>query len=162
MTSWLKAGLIGGAVLSLLYLVSIPLGGTLVCCCGVFLAYLLACGGTGALAAQWLPTPRDAGKGAGQGALAAGLAGLIGGAVNAVAVLIQSAAIDSAEIVSQIPAESLDALRELGISTDVLESSSGIVGGLLGGGCCCATGVIVALILGAIGGAIWAAMRPNA
>ena len=164
MKGWLKAGLIGGAALSVLHLLNlIPLMGTfaLVCCCIIMLAYVLICGGAGALAAHWLPAPRDAGTAAGQGALAGGLAGLIGGAVNAVVMLIQSAMTDSAEVISQLPPEMLDAMREAGITTDVLESSTGVLGGLLGGGCCCLAGVIVALALGAIGGAIWAAVRPN-
>jgi hypothetical protein len=168
MTSWVKAGLIGGAVLSLIYVLNalftyVPLGGAfgLAFCCLMMVAYLLACGGTGALAAQWLPAPRDTGTAAGRGALAAGLAGLIGGAVNAVAMLIQSSTLDYAEVISQMPTETVDALKQLGITTDMLQSSSGAIGGLLSGGCCCAVGVIVALILGAIGGAIWAAVRPN-
>jgi len=168
MTSWVKAGLIGGAVLSALYLLNelsnyVSPGGSaaLACCCGVLVAYLLACGGTGALAAHWLPAPRDAGTAAGRGAMAGGLAGLIGGVVNSVVLLFQSATVDTAQMVSQLPTETLDALKQLGITTEVIESSSGIVGGLIGGSCCCAVGVIVALALGAIGGAIWAAVRPS-
>ncbi len=164
MTSWVKAGLIGGAALAAVYLLNyIPLGGnlSLVCCCAIMLAYVLVCAGTGALTAQWLPTPRDAGAAAGRGALAAGLAALIGGAVNAVGMLIQSATLDTADVLSQIPTETLDMLKEMGVTTEMLESTSGMVGGLLGGVCCCGAGVIVAVILGAIGGAIWAAVRPN-
>ena len=168
MTSWVKAGLIGGVVLSLLYLLNvlsnyIAPGGTvaLACCCAMMVVYLLVCGGTGALAAHWLPAPRDAGTAAGRGAMAGGLAGLIGGAVNAVAMLIQSATLDYASVISEMPPETLDALKQLGITTDMLESSGGTIGGLLSGACCCGVGVIVALILGAIGGAIWAAVRPN-
>jgi len=164
MTSWVKAGLIGGAVLSLLYLSNYVVPGgsaALACCCAMMLVYVVVCAGTGVLTARWLPAPRNTGTAAGRGALAGGLAGLIGGAVNAVAVLIQSATLDSTEIVSQLPPETLDALKELGITTDVIESSSGVVGGLISGACCCGVGVIVALALGAIGGAIWAAMRPN-
>jgi len=168
MTSWVKAGLIGGVVISLLSVLSVLFkyinpNGTigLAGCCGITLAYLLACGGTGALAAHWLPAPRNAGTAAGQGALAGGLAGLIGGAVNAVALLIQSATLDYASVISDLPPETLDALRQLGITPDMIESSGGAIGGLLGGACCCGGGVIVALILGAAGGAIWAAVRPN-
>jgi hypothetical protein len=169
MTSWVKAGLLGGVVLSLLYVLNAvssyiaPAGAAaLACCCGMMLVYLLACGGTGALAAHWLPAPRDAGTAAGRGALAGGLAGLIGGAVNAVAMMIQSATLDYAEVISQLPTETLDALKQVGITPDMIESSGGTIGGLLSGACCCGVGVIVALILGAIGGAIWAAVRPNA
>ncbi len=164
MTGWLKAGLIGGAVLSVLYLLNlIPFTGTLAltCCCVAMLAYLLVCGGTGALAAHWLPAPRDAGTAAGRGALAGGLAGLIGGAVNTVVALVQSSTFDYGEIMSEMPAETLQMLEEMGITTEMIESSGGAISGLLGGVCCCGAGVIIALALGAIGGAIWAAARPN-
>ncbi len=97
----------------------------------MMLVYLLACGGTGALAAHWLPAPRDAGTAAGRGALAGGLAGLIGGAVNAVAMMIQSSTLDYAEVISQLPTETLDALKQIGITPDMLESSGGTIGGLL-------------------------------
>lgn len=167
MTSWLKAGLIGGAALSALYLVNVvstyvSMGGlALACCCFVMVAYLLVCGGTGALTAHWMPAPRDTGTAAGHGALAGGLAGLIGGAVNAVAMLIQSSTLNYADVINDMPAETLEMLRDMGITTEVLESSGGLVGGLFSGACCCGIGVIVAVALGAIGGAIWAATRRN-
>lgn len=164
MTGWLKAGLIGGAALSALYLLNlIPLAGgvAVACCCIVVVAYVLICGGAGALTAQWLPAPRDSGKAAGQGALAGGLAGLIGGAVNAVVTLIQSASTDTAEVMALIPPEMLQSLKDAGVTPDMIEQMSGPLGGLGSGACCCAAGAIVALALGAIGGAIWAAARPN-
>ena len=164
MRSWIKAGLIGGAALSLLYLLSyiLPTGAIAIAfCCVIVLAYLLAGAGSGALAAHWLPAPRDAGTAAGQGALAGGLAGLIGGVVNGVAVLIQSATFDYAAAVADLPPEMLNLLEQLGVTPDMLQSSGGTASGLLGGACCCGVSVIVALLLGAAGGAIWAAVRPN-
>ena len=168
MASWIKAGLIGGVVLSALHVLNVlfnyiapPGVVALACCCGTMLAYLLACGGTGALAAQWLPAPRNSGTAAGQGAMAGGLAGLIGGAVNAAAMLIESAVVDPATVVSRFSPETLNLLKDLGITTEMIESSSGPISRLIGGACCCGVGVIVALALGAIGGAIWAAIRPQ-
>ena len=75
MPTWLKSGLIGGAILFVLdVVIQIPVLG----CCGWFLtvfAYL----GIGALAAYFAERPRDTGKAAGQGAIAAVLAAFIGG-----------------------------------------------------------------------------------
>ena len=80
MSPWLKAGLIGGAVLIVLNLLGlIPCVGLITCILGV-----LAYAGIGALAAYWMPPVRVAGQAAGQGALAALVAGLIGGVVNTV------------------------------------------------------------------------------
>jgi len=165
MTSWIKAGLIGGAALSVIYVLYIlsgyvPVLGIAICCV-LLLAYLLACGGTGALAAHWLPAPRDAGAGAGQGALAAGLAGLIGGVVNAIAMTILFSAMNWADLVSQIPPDVLDWLTSLGVTTEMLQAKPALYNALFGGGCCCGVGVIAAVVLGAAGGAIWAAARPN-
>jgi hypothetical protein len=126
---------------------------------------LIACGlsllvyaGVGALAAYWMPPLRTAGTAAGQGALAAVVAGLIGGIVNTILIAIQVAVTDSATIMSQVPAESLEALRQAGIDpANLMSPAFGVVTGSV----CCLGGLIFAAILGAIGAAIFAAVKPD-
>jgi hypothetical protein len=157
MSPWLKAGLIGGAVLVVLNLLGlIPCVGLITCILGL-LAYV----GIGALAAHWMPPVRMAGAAAGQGALAAVLAALIGGIVNAILMLIQTAILGSAQILSQIPTDTLRQLEEAGMDPQVFETFVGPGGALLAGSFCCVGGLILAAILGAIGGAIYAGIRSD-
>jgi len=154
MSPWLKAGLIGGGVLAVLNLMSlIPCVGLVTCLLG-FVAYA----GIGALAAYWMPPLRVVGDAAGQGALAALVAGAIGGLVNLVVMTVQTATMDSAELLSQIPAETLEQMRELGLDPAML---AGAQSGLLAGSVCCLGGLVFAAILGAIGGAIFAGLKPD-
>lgn len=156
MSPWVKAGLVGAAVLVVINLVGlIP-----VLCVGCVspLLGIVAYLGIGILAAYWMPPPRMAGPGAGQGALAAVLAALIGGVVNIIIYTIQMAVIDTATIMSQIPAESLQQLEELGMDPSVLV---GPQIGVLTGSVCCLIGLILAAILGAVGGAIFAGLKAD-
>ena len=154
MSSWLKAGLIGGAVLVVLDLLGlIP--------CVVFITWILmpvAYAGIGVLAAYWLPPARAAGQAAGQGALAAVLAALIGGVVNAIILTVQYAVVNTSAILSQIPAETLQQLQQAGIDPASLVGPR--AGALCGSGCCI-TGLVLAAILGAVGAAIFAAVKPD-
>ena len=69
MSAWLKAGLIGGAILFVLDLIGqIPI----ICCC-IPLLMLIVYIVVGVMAASYILPPRDTGKAAGQGALAASL-----------------------------------------------------------------------------------------
>ncbi|HIE57100.1 MAG TPA: hypothetical protein EYP88_02535, partial [Anaerolineales bacterium] len=99
MPTWLKSGLIGGAILFVLdVVIQIPVLG----CCGWFLtvfAYL----GIGALAAYFAERPRDTGKAAGQGAIAAVLAAFIGGIFNFIFGLIRASLFDMTDAMSQLP-----------------------------------------------------------
>ncbi|HSJ52843.1 MAG TPA: hypothetical protein VLC52_03775 [Anaerolineae bacterium] len=154
MSPWMKAGLIGGAVVVVLNLLG------LIPCVG-----LIACGlslvvyaGVGVLAAYWMPPLRNAGTAAGQGALAAVVAGLIGGIVNTILITIQVAATDTATILQSVPAQTLEQLRQSGIDPASLMSP---VWGLATGGLCCLGGLVFAAILGAIGAAIYAAVKPD-
>jgi hypothetical protein len=157
MPSWLRAGIVGAAVLIVLDLLGlIPCVGLITCILGLF-----AYPAIGALAAYWLPPVRDAGQGAGQGALAALVAALASGLVNTILFLIQASAMGSAQILSQVPAETLRQLEEAGIDPSFLDTFAGPVGALIGGGTCCAGGLIVGAVLGAIGGALFAALRPG-
>jgi len=154
MSPWIKAGLIGGAVIVVLDLMG------LIPCVG-----LIACGltpvvyaGVGALAAFWMPPLRSAGTAAGQGALAAVVASLMGGIVNTILMAVQVAVTDSSTVLSQLPPEMLEQLGQAGINPASLMTP---VTGLASGSVCCLGGLILAAILGAIGAAILAAVKPN-
>jgi hypothetical protein len=154
MTSWLKAGLIGAAVVTVLNLLGlIPCVGFITCILG-----LLVYAGIGALAAYWMPPVREAGAAAGQGALAAALAALVGGVVNAIVSTIQLAVADTATILSTLPAESLQQLQEAGVDPTVF---TGPGFGVAVGSACCIVGLILAAILGAMGGAVYAGVKPD-
>jgi hypothetical protein len=154
MSPWLKAGLIGAVVLVVLNVLGlIPCVGAITCTLGV-----LAYAGIGALAAYWLPPVRMAGQGAGQGAVAAVVAALAGGIVNMIIATIQMAVTDTAAILSQIPAESLRQLEQVGVDPALFV---GPTAGVMFGGVCCFGGLILAAIMGAIGGGIFAAVKPD-
>jgi hypothetical protein len=154
MSPWLKAGLVGAVVLIVLNLLGlIPCVGFLTCILGI-----VAYAGIGALAAYWMPPVREAGGGAGQGALAAVLAALIGGLANTIIATIQMSLTDTAAILSQIPAESLQQMQEAGMDPSMF---MGPTAGVMFGSMCCIVGLILAAILGAIGGAIFAAIKPE-
>ena len=154
MSPWLKAGLIGGLILVALNILGlIPCVGALTCGLGI-----LAYAGIGALAAYWLPPVRVAGQGAGQGALAAMLAAVIGGIVNTIVATIQMSMTDKAAILSQIPPDALRQLQEAGVDPGMFV---GPTAGVMFGSMCCVGGLIIAAILGAIGGAVLAAIKPE-
>jgi len=157
MSPWLKAGLVGAAVLFVLNLLNfIPCA----CVCTWFIS-VLAYAGIGALAAFWMLPVREAGSAAGQGALAAILASLVGGIVNTLVTLVQTASTSPEEILSQIPPDMLQQFEQVGWDPRILETLAGPTGGLLSGGMCCVGGLILAAILGAIGGAVYAGIRPG-
>jgi hypothetical protein len=161
MSPWLKAGLIGGAILVVLALGLAFLGQVLGVGCLIMIVMLLAYAGIGALAAYGMPSPREAGPSAGQGALAASLAQLIGGAVYTLISVVQTMMVDVDEVLSQLPPELLAQAEQQGMDPQMFEVIAGPLGGLLGGGMCCIGGLILAAILGAIGGAAFAAMQPE-
>jgi hypothetical protein len=161
MSSWLKAGLIGGAVVALLSIVLTFVGQTLGLECAIWLVTLLVFAGIGALAAYWLPPLRQAGPAAGQGALAAVLAQLIGGLVLTVLTVVRSSFIDTGAVLSQLDPAMLDSLAEAGVDMQAMEAMIGPVGAIFSGGLCCVGGLIFAAILGAIGGALVAAIKPD-
>jgi hypothetical protein len=157
MSPWLKAGLVGAAVLVVLSIVGlIPCVGVCTCLLGV-----LAYAGIGALAAYWMPPVREAGSAAGQGALAALVASLVGGIVNTIVMLIQTAVMGSEEILTQIPPEMLQQFEQAGMDPQIFETFAGPTGALLGGSMCCAGGLVLAAVLGAIGGAVFAGIQPG-
>jgi hypothetical protein len=153
----LKAGLIGGAIVALLQLVGlIPFG-----CLGCFIwipswaTYV----GVGALAAYWLPIPRSVGDGAGTGAIAGIVTGIIGGIFSMIVSGINFAITGgSAAILSQIPQESLDALRDAGLDPATFTGFGAVLGI---SAFCCVVSMVIAVALGAIGGAIFAAAKSD-
>ncbi len=160
MRPWLKAGLIGGGVLSLLTILTSLLGllpegiGGLISCCLCLPLMLLAYPGVGVLAALWLPVPRTAGDGAKEGALAGVIAGAIDGLISVIMTLTVGAGAYQ-QAIQQLPPESLQALEEMGLSQ--LFSSTA---GLAAMGCCGGLiGILWAAAWGAVGGAVFAAAK---
>lgn len=146
--------MIGGAGVAVLNLLSlIPCAGVVFCGLG-----LLAYAAVGVLAAYWMPPVRMAGPAAGQGALAAGLASVIGGIVNWIVIAVQYAMTDTASVISAMPQESLQALRDAGIDPSTF---AGPGFGAAMGGICCGAGLLIAIVLGAIGAAIFAAVKAD-
>jgi hypothetical protein len=153
----LKAGLIGAAVvlvMTLLNQIRIP-GIGCVCCPLTLLAYA----GIGVLAGYFLVPPRTPGTGAGAGAIAGLTSGAIGGIVWIIALAIQMAMMDTTDIMANIPPETLRQLTEVGVDPDVFATFSGAGGVALVGGMCCLTGLAAGAGLGAIGGAIFSAIK---
>jgi hypothetical protein len=155
MSGWLKAGLIFAAVnvvLNLINIIQIPFLG----CCTLLLS-LAAYVGAGVLASSYMPPPRQPSQAAGQGALAAVVAAAIGGIVGIIVGAVQTTAVRP-QLIQQLPPEALEALRDSGISPDMLFSPVAAFGI---GFVCCSIGVLVAAALGAIGAAVYASSRPN-
>lgn len=149
----LKAGLIGGAIVAVLQLLG------LIPCVGCFTWILawITYAGAGVLAAYWLPTPRSAGDGAGAGAIAGVVTGIVDGIFGTIADGIQFAISGgSAAILSQLPQEYLDTLTEAGLDPAMFTSLGAVLGIST---FCCVVGMILAAVLGAIGGAIFASVQ---
>ncbi len=153
----LKAGLIGAAVVLVLTLLSQIPGVGCVCCGLTWLVYA----GIGALAGFFLTPPRAAGTGAGAGAIAGLVSGAVGGIIWIIILAIQMALTGPGEIASTINPEQMHQLVELGIDSEMFAIFSGIGGVVIGGGLCCLTGLAVGAGMGAIGGAIFAAVKPD-
>ena len=150
----LKAGLIGGLVLIVLNLMAIePAVG-----CITVILELIVYAAIGALAARGMLPRRQPGRAAGLGALAAAIAALIGGLARTVITAVQLAVTDSVAILSQLPAESLEQLRDAGIDPAAF---TGPGMGVAVGAVCCGVALVVGAGLGALGGLIYAAVRPE-
>jgi hypothetical protein len=152
MTGWLKAGLIGAViVVALKVLQQLPC----VACCAVPLEWA-AYGCSGARAAYWIVSGRTMGSGAGQGALAALIAAAIGGMLGIPVDFVGSkvmAPINYA-LLRQLPPEILIELSRSGIDpTQVRGFGISVL--------CCGAGLVIAALLGAVGGVIFAAVKPQ-
>ncbi|MCJ7703452.1 MAG: hypothetical protein MUO62_17855 [Anaerolineales bacterium] len=160
MSAWLKAGLIGAAILIVLNLIGLV--SFLVCLTAplTLVAYIVV----GVLAASYLPPKREAGPAAGQGALAAVVASLGGGIVNMIISLVRAGrgtAFQGVEIFSQLPPEVRHQFQDIGISPDLLAGLGGIGGAVVCGSVCCLAGILFAAALGAVGAAIYASVKPD-
>ena len=150
-----KAGLIGGAAVAIVALLGlIPVCG----CLGVpaqILIYLAA----GGLAAHMMPPRRESGPAAGEGAIAGVITGLIGGLIGMILAPIGLALSGGAnQILSQLPPEALSAFRDAGIDPSIFLGTGSALGV---GAVCCGVGIVAAVLLGALGGLIYAAVRPE-
>jgi len=150
-----KAGLVGGAAAVIISLFS------LIPVCGCFslpvewLIYLLA----GGLAAYWMAPRRETGPAASQGAIAGLIVGAISGLVGMVLAPISLALSGGADqILSQLPPEALKAFQDAGVDPSILFGTGGALGM---GAVCCGLDIVIALALGALGGVIYAAVRPE-
>jgi hypothetical protein len=150
-----KAGLVGAIVAAVLAaLTLVPCLGCIASIVGLFW-YI----GVGVLAAYWLTPPRTTGDGAGAGAVAGVVTALVGGLVSMVVNAIQFSLMGGqAAIMSQMPPDALNQLRDAGIDPGIFASVGGIVAISAG---CCMIGLVLAAILGAIGGAVMAAARSD-
>jgi hypothetical protein len=154
MSNWLKAGLIGAAVIVVLNFVELIPGA--VCCTWLPEWVMLGC--VGALAAYWMTPPRTAGPAAGQGALAGLVAAAIGGVVGVFLAVASSALFGAAQALSQVPPEFLREMQRSGIDPDLF---LGPIGAGVFSTICCTIGLAIAAGLGALGGVIFAAIRPK-
>ncbi len=151
MSNWLKAGLIGAAVVVVLQILGI------VPCVGCFtwILVFVAYGCVGALAAYWISPRRLPGPAAGQGALAGAIAGAIGGGVG----LLFALGITTVFVPLGILGE---AVEGTGVDPSaVWETLASVAGTITCGTGCYAVGVGIAAGLGALGGLIFAALQPE-
>ncbi len=148
----LKAGLIGAAVVAVLTVLSIVLGGPapILGRVGGGLA-LLAYVGTGVLAGFFLAAPRTAGEGARAGALAGLIGGAGGGGVWGMAAAVRAALSVWRDIIPFVD------LRQLRLPADV-DLGMGI-GAVMIGSLCFLTSLLVGAGVGAVGGAILGAAK---
>lgn len=151
----LKAGLVGAAVATVLSLLAlVPCLG---CVAGILgLVWYV---GVGMLAAYWLVPPRTAGEGAGAGAIAGVITALVGGVVNMIVSAIQfSVAGGASSIIRDIPPDLLSQLRDAGINPADFANMGAVLGVTA---TCCVFGLVLAALLGAVGGAILAAVKAD-
>ena len=151
----IKAGVAGGLALIVLNLIgALPVLG-----CIALVLEILSYAAVGALAAHWMSQPRKPGSAAGLGALAAVVAALIGGLARTVIMTIQLTLTDSSAVLAQLPPESLELLSEAGLDPSAF-TSPGV--GIAAGAMCCGVAVLAGAALGALGGLIYASVRPGA
>jgi hypothetical protein len=153
---WLRAGLIAAVVLIVVNLLGLVpgFGGLALPLQPVALA------GAGALAASFMLPRRETRRAAGQGALAGLIAGLAGGIALVIMVgLGFSAAGGAQSIISQMPPEILQQYQQMGVDPTVLFTSGLMTA--FAGVCCLPTNLIMGALLGALGGTIYAAAKPE-
>jgi len=160
MSPSLKAGLIGAAVAVVLELLGLLLG--LIPCLGCIppVLTLALYVGVGVLAATWLERPRDAGKGAGSGAVAGLITALGGGITNIIISAVRFTVGGGQQAFMrqfrQLPPEFREPWRDLGLDPTMLATPGWAIGG---SALCCALGLLLAAALGAAGGALTVSLQ---
>lgn len=161
MKPWLKAGLIGGAFLTAWTFTTtlsfiLPLEASLAASCCLCLPFFLAYPAVGALAAYWMPAPRDVGSATKEGTLAGLVAGIIAGLADFIwlGAMIALRVMDG--FFAQLPPGSAEILRERGLYWWFTP------GGLAVTVCFNNLFMLVwAVACGAAGGALLAALKPR-
>jgi hypothetical protein len=157
MRPWLQAGLFGGLLLMALttfgaFMQFVPPEGALPASCCLCVASLGAYTGVGAIAAHLIKPPRSALAGAGQGALAGTVAGIIEAGFDIVFRIFAGLTPTSPEeLLAQMPPEQIEALRETGLIT--LFSPRGMTATLL---CSISLSLVVVIICAMVGGMLYA------
>jgi hypothetical protein len=156
MSASLKAGLIGAAVAVVLGLLGlVPCLG---CITSVLMLVLYV--GVGVLAATWMAPPRDAGKGAGSGAVAGLITAFGGGITNVIVSAVRFTVGGGRAAVlrqfEQLPPGLRESWRDLGLDPSMLATPGWAIGG---SALCCGLGLLLAAALGAAGGAIAVSLR---
>ena len=154
MSNWLKAGLIGAAVI-----VGLNLLGWIPCVgCVTWILGYVAYGCIGALAAYWMPPMREPGPAAGQGALAGLIAGAIGGALWLILTIFGAAVFGPLAALGQIA----ETWEGAGFDPSAfIEMGASVIGSVMCGTGCYAIGLAIAAGLAALGGLIFAAIQPE-
>ena len=160
MSGWLKAGVIGAVIVVVLKVLQVV---PYVNCCAVP-AEWVAYGCIGALAAYWMVAERTMGSGAWQGALAALIAAAIGGVIGIGVSVVAAAVLGPSQIsvARTVPPEILSELAKAGIDAGaIIRLGEGTAGTVTCGAVCCGVGLVIAAVLGAIGGLVFAVVKPK-
>jgi len=158
MSGWLKAGLIGAAIVVVLKVLQLV---PCVNCCAIP-AEWVAYGCIGALAAYWIVPVRTMGAGAGQGALAGLIAAAIGGLVGIGVSVVGNTLLAPLQVamLRQLPPEVLQGMVEVGLDPGMLSGAgAGAVETITNSSICCGIGLVIAAALGALGGLVFAAVK---
>jgi hypothetical protein len=150
---WLRAGLIGAVAIVVVNLLGLLLGSV------SLILQLIALLGVGVLAASFMLPRRQAGRAAGQGALAGLLAGIVSGIMVVIMSVLGFSQVGTQGFISQIPQQYLDLYSQMGVDPATI-FTQGTVTAVLAA-CCLPTALIGGAILGALGGLVYAAAKPE-
>lgn len=153
---WLRAGLIGaGAVIVVNLLSLVP-----VLNCLSLPLQLLVLAGVGVLAASFMAPRRESGRAAGQGALAGLVTGLVGGIAAVIMASIGFATAGGSQaLLSALPPEILQQYSQMGIDPSTILTSGAVTS--LVAACCLPGSLLGGALLGALGGLVFAAAKPD-
>jgi hypothetical protein len=160
MSGWLKAGVIGAVIVVVLKVLQVV---PCVNCCAIP-AEWVAYGCIGALAAYWISPMRTMGTGAWQGALAALIAAAIGGVIGIGISVVGNTVLAPLQqsMLRQMPPEFFSQLAQAGIDPSLItRAGQSTAETITGGAMCCGVGLVIAAVLGAIGGLVFAAVKPK-